>query len=378
MSTTALPKAMRELKSAVYGETLCMLRVLELIAKVDKTREFLRHGHSSLYDYLTVGLKYSEGAAIRRIRAARMLGKDRRIKKLFEQRKVSLCTLSLILNQPELLDEIIGRSKREVEELIALKKGNASQARERIVPILVAVPAKKQHTEIPTATSSTTPSSSNIHCEDLRSQTERQPVVHSLLAKDESNLLASSTTPIQPETILEERYRVTFSYNKETKDSVERARHLLSHKYPDGASIEELFVAGLSALIKDEEKRKNKIVNNISKNSTATSNSITPRNCEKLRSKTERRSNLPAITTSNNSTTNRRYIPAAIKREVYKRDKGTCSYRHLDGETCGSSWQVEVDHITPLALGGKTESANLRLLCRNHNQMVAKDARVYR
>ena len=35
---------------------------------------------------------------------------------------------------------------------------------------------------------------------------------------------------------------------------------------------------------------------------------------------------------------------------------------------CTNTLNTEVDHIIPLALGGKTELKNLRLLCRAHNQ----------
>jgi 5-methylcytosine-specific restriction endonuclease McrA len=38
---------------------------------------------------------------------------------------------------------------------------------------------------------------------------------------------------------------------------------------------------------------------------------------------------------------------------------------------CGSSWQVELDHIRPRTLGGPTEAGNLRCACRVHNQRAA-------
>lgn len=55
-----------------------------------------------------------------------------------------------------------------------------------------------------------------------------------------------------------------------------------------------------------------------------------------------------------------RYIPAGLRKHVYERDK-VC-------QKCGSSWDLEIDHIVAIALGGKTELENLRLLCRNCNQ----------
>ena len=57
-----------------------------------------------------------------------------------------------------------------------------------------------------------------------------------------------------------------------------------------------------------------------------------------------------------------RYIPVAVKREVWRRDQGCCSYvdRH-SGRCCGSRFRLEIDHIVPFALGGGAEPGNLRL-----------------
>lgn len=66
-----------------------------------------------------------------------------------------------------------------------------------------------------------------------------------------------------------------------------------------------------------------------------------------------------------------RYVSAALKREVWQRDHGQCTYQSAAGKKCSSRYALEIDHIVPLALGGKTESSNLRLLCRGHNQQQA-------
>ncbi len=69
-----------------------------------------------------------------------------------------------------------------------------------------------------------------------------------------------------------------------------------------------------------------------------------------------------------------RYIPAALKREIWRRDQGRCTYHSPDGQRCSSRFALEVDHVQPMALGGETKLENLRLLCRAHNiqQAVAK------
>ena len=64
-----------------------------------------------------------------------------------------------------------------------------------------------------------------------------------------------------------------------------------------------------------------------------------------------------------------RSIPTAVKREVWRRDSGCCSYvdRHT-GRRCGSRFFLELDHIVPVARGGGAEPANLRLRCSAHHR----------
>ena len=64
-----------------------------------------------------------------------------------------------------------------------------------------------------------------------------------------------------------------------------------------------------------------------------------------------------------------RSIPAAVKREVWRRDLGCCTYvdRHT-GRRCGSRFFLEIDHIVPVAQGGAAEPANLRLRCAAHHR----------
>ena len=65
-------------------------------------------------------------------------------------------------------------------------------------------------------------------------------------------------------------------------------------------------------------------------------------------------------------------VPPTLRREIWQRDKGVCSYKVPNSEkVCGSRDLLQIDHIHPLALGGKNEHANLRLLCAAHNQSRA-------
>jgi hypothetical protein len=60
-------------------------------------------------------------------------------------------------------------------------------------------------------------------------------------------------------------------------------------------------------------------------------------------------------------------IPAAVRREVWKRDGGCCAWVAKDGRRCGSRWKLEFDHIRPVALGGTSTVDNVRVACKPHN-----------
>ena len=71
-----------------------------------------------------------------------------------------------------------------------------------------------------------------------------------------------------------------------------------------------------------------------------------------------------------------RAIPAAVRREVWERDQGCCSYVDRgSGRRCGSRHLLQVDHVLPYALGGWADADNLRLLCAaHHRHRHARDA----
>ncbi len=71
--------------------------------------------------------------------------------------------------------------------------------------------------------------------------------------------------------------------------------------------------------------------------------------------------------------TRREYISTQLRAEVWRKGEAKCSFRAAgDAQACGSRYKLEIDHIIPVAKGGRTELANLRLLCQTHNLYEAK------
>ena len=61
-----------------------------------------------------------------------------------------------------------------------------------------------------------------------------------------------------------------------------------------------------------------------------------------------------------------------MKRKVWARDGGCCQWPIEGGGICGSTLRLEFDHVVPRGRGGTSEPANIRLLCRFHNQLTAR------
>ena len=121
---------------------------------------------------------------------------------------------------------------------------------------------------------------------------------------------------------------------------LEAARAALSHSHP-GAGAEEILEAGLDLFLERHAKRRGLV---------------------------ERpRRNAPAAKPD--------HVPAHVKRAVRERDGGRCQWALDGGGICGSTHQVELDHVVPRALGGPPTIENTRLLCRVHNDLAAR--RVY-
>ena len=74
------------------------------------------------------------------------------------------------------------------------------------------------------------------------------------------------------------------------------------------------------------------------------------------------------------ATPDSRHIPAEVRRAVYARDGGRCTFIDARGRRCESRHQLEYDHIVPVARGGTSTVGNVRALCRAHNQIAAIDA----
>jgi hypothetical protein len=77
---------------------------------------------------------------------------------------------------------------------------------------------------------------------------------------------------------------------------------------------------------------------------------------------------------SEQASANPRHIPADVKRTVWERDGGRCTFVSDAGQRCPARSRLEYDHVEPVARGGRSTVSGLRLRCRAHNRYAAECA----
>ena len=137
-----------------------------------------------------------------------------------------------------------------------------------------------------------------------------------------------------------QRFGFQCTLPRETHEKLVRIRALLSHAVPSGDLVQVLD-RSFDALLEKLEKRKK----------AATPKPRAPRR----------------------NSTNPRSIPGHVRRAVFERDGDQCTFVSENGRRCEAREFLELDHIEPVARGGASTLANLRLRCRAHNQMAADE-----
>ena len=79
-----------------------------------------------------------------------------------------------------------------------------------------------------------------------------------------------------------------------------------------------------------------------------------------------------AVSTGDASASSSRHIPDSIKREVFVRDGGRCSFTNEEGQRCSETGNLEFDHRDGFARNPVHRADRIRLLCHAHNQHAAE------
>ena len=118
-----------EIKDLVSKERYYTYEILKKLNELDSTRIYCELGHSSLFEYCTNELKYSEDQAYRRIASARLMQKTPEIKNKIKSGELTLSHLSkasslfnkINLNQEQKLnffERLTNTSSNQAEKII--------------------------------------------------------------------------------------------------------------------------------------------------------------------------------------------------------------------------------------------------------------------
>jgi len=291
---------------------------LSHLAEVDARKLYLPAAYPSMYAYCVGELAMSEDCACKRIRAARAAREFPAVFAAVADGRVSLSAVVLLAphltanTADELLAAAAHRSKSEVEQLLAQR-----------------FPAP----ELPTVLEAIGPALSPASFRPWAPGPGAPGVADSVAssAPGRIDVPRPRLAPLAPQ-----RFALQLTIEQGTHDKLRYAQALLGHAVPSGDLVQVLDRA-LDALIGQLEKTK----------FAATPQ---PRPSERRPS------------------TDPRHIPAHVKRTVWERDGGQCSFVSQAGHRCPARTRLEYDHVDPVARGGTATVSGIQLRCRAHNE----------
>lgn len=341
---------------------------------LDRRRGYAELGYPSLWEYCLRALHLREGAAGRRIGAMRVLRRYPVLVDALRDGRLSLSTLRVlgpVLTAENVLAvtaQAAFRTKAETDAIAASVKPRAAPAQglRRLTPVQMgplvlaeqsvltesaqtrvegpALPTPT-HAVADTAAPPTTSPFANVPmsgarpCQALALQNETDP---------SSALALGAPPPRRPATaelraVADAQWSLRVTLDAEAKEDLETLTALLAHKVPS-RNLAAVLAEALRCAVEKHGVRRGALVPARRKSAAE-----------------------PKKAPGGPSPGRRPTIPAEVRRQVWERDGGMCSFTASDGTRCGTRWQLELDHVVPFARGGEPTVTNLRLRCRTHN-----------
>jgi hypothetical protein len=380
LSTLDAPALSARLHALAGEERSVQAEFLRHLDELDRRRGFAELGYPSLWEYCLRALHLREGAAGRRIGAMKVLRRFPQLDGALRDGRLCLSTLCVL--SPVLTDENVAdlttraafKTKAEAEELVvALKPRHApADGVRRLAPAAVppdaTVPPRvpAAHPPVPAAPPRLPATPDSVAC--LAIEPFAAPS-HAGVPTSESDAHSvpalPSAPPRRPElrAVADETWSLRVTLDAVAKRDLETLTQLLSHKIPSG-DLAAVLKEALRCAIEKHGKRRG---------------AVAP---ERPHTPTIRAANEPAPLAQGPRYANPgavsapvrdHAIPAAVRREVWSRDDGRCTFVAPDGTRCASRWKLELDHVDPRAFDGPPTTGNLRLRCRTHNLLYAEE-----
>jgi hypothetical protein len=356
----------------LHRERAAMADFLIALSDFDRRRGWEVLGHANFFAFLTAELGLTPAPTYWRLEAARLLQRFPDLIDPLRQGRLCLTTLgelSRVLteeNRAEVLPRFLGISSREAKEVVAeLQPRPAPPMRTVVRPL-----STGRTTE---AARVTAPGLEGNLSADTDSGSLWAPKVDSAgSAPALTPALAPPLTPAPPavaprrdevDPLTAELSRLSTTVSRRFLQKLKTAREGLGHAIP-GATTEQVLEAALDLLLEKQARARGQV-----KRPRAVASPPVP---------TQPRTMTPTVTEMepppHRRDGHREAIPAAVRRAVWARDGGQCTWPLDAGGRCGTTHRLQLDHIQPRAQGGEATEVNLRLLCAAHNKLAARQS----
>jgi hypothetical protein len=309
------------------------------IGEVDARGLYREHAYASMFEYAVRALHMSESEAYTRIRAARLSREFPIVLGMLARGELHLSALKLLApvlsaeNCEELLRAARFKSKRQVELMLAQRFPRAD------VPSVIRKLPAKTSTAVLTGT---VPGALPLAATTVPGNLILPSISESPGPEPAPSFQPAAAPPSVIAPLRAERYKVQFTADERLHDKLKQAQDLLRHQVPDG-DVAAVLERALDVLIAERLKQRFALVRKPRARSAAK----------------------PAKPES-------RHIPHEVRREVVARDGQQCSYISAVGHRCEQRGFLELHHEQPYGRGGEPTTANIRVLCRAHNQLLAE------
>jgi hypothetical protein len=363
---------LRDLAALITQERMTTAALLAHLAEVDARRLYVPAGYSSMHGYCVGELRLSEDAAYKRIQAARAC---RQFPILFQELSngrlhlAAVCLLAPHLtpdNARELIAAALNRRKSEVEELIARRlPGSRTPLSSPATIRRVALPGPRTSLAMDDLLNTSPSPARDLGMKAASANDLGPQLAPGQLGDRPASSIATTEAPppVDREPQVVERFEVRVTIDRATYERLRYAQTLMSHAVPNG-DLGQILGRAVEALITVAERQK------FGSRRSRVSRSIpTSRPIPALEAGTGTSHCAPSARPDRT-----RYIPADVRRAIWQRDQGQCTFISASGHRCHARRLLEFDHVEPVARGGRSTVEGLRLRCRAHNQYEAERA----
>ncbi len=307
------PALLHELRTLVSQDRATTALLIAHLGETDARRLYAPQGYPSMFEYCVRELRFSEQTAYKRIRVARVAREFPFVHELLADGRLHLSAVVTVSGYltPDNGEGLL-RAAADKDKG-QLEQMLAERFPQPDLPALIAPLAATTYA-----------------CQLSARRVNFSPAKHAATAP-----APQKVAPLAPQ-----RYAIQFTMDQAARDDLAYAQALLGHSVPNG-DVAQVFARALKTLIAKLEQQK-------------FARTERPRACHHSDAA--------------------RQIPAEVKREVWERDGGQCTFVGENGHRCESRTRLEFDHVEPVAQGGHATVGGLRLRCRAHNQYEAERA----